>query len=151
MLPTLLISMLVAAAASSAQGRGEPAPPLGSSQAVFEQFAHRLDLDHRTQFPEAEKIFADASHLAPPITQQIQQLRIRLVNAEIEKNETEVKTILVEYRAAATRMADLEAEAFAKVYALLRPNQVNHATEAFALVAGIFLPAPPASARVPRR
>ena len=151
MLPTLLVSMLVAAAALPAQGRGEPAPPLGSSQALFEQFAHRLDLDRKTQFPEAEKIFTDASRLAPPIAQQMHQLRIRLVNAEIDKNETEVKTILGEYRTAAAHMAELEAQTFAKVHALLRPNQVSHATEAFALVAGVFIPPPPPAARVPVR
>ena len=153
MLRTVLISIIAsvfAGAALLAQGR-EFVPPIGGPQTLFEQFAHRLDLDRRTQFQEAERLFTEASREAPPIAQQMQQLRIRLVNAEIGKNETEVKAILGEYRTAAAHMAVLEAETFAKVYALLRPNQVNHAIEAFALVAGVFVPPPPASARVPRR
>jgi hypothetical protein len=146
----VLASVLVGAATLWAQGR-DFVPPIGGPQTLFEQFAHRLDLDRRTQFQEAERLFTEASRAAPPIAQQMQQLRIRLVNAEIEKNETEIKVITGEYRAAAARMAGLEAETFGKVYALLRPNQVNHAMEAFALLAGVFVPPPPATARVPRR
>jgi hypothetical protein len=132
-------------------GRELPAPSIGGTQTPFEQFARKLDLDHRTQFTEAEKIFIDASRQAPPIAQQIQQLRVRLVNAEIDKNDAEIKAILPEYRAVAVRMAELEAQTFAKVYALLKPNQTKNATEAFALIAGVFIPPPPASARVPMR
>ena len=150
MFPKVLIAVIVVAVALSAQG-GETTPPIGGPQTLFEQFGRRLDLDRRTQFPEAEKIFTDASRLAAPIAQQMQQLRIRLINAAIGKNDAEIKTILPEYRMAAARMADVEAQAFAKVYALLRPNQVNHATEAFGLVAGVFIPPPPPAARVPRR
>ena len=107
--------------------------------------------EYQAQFPEAEKIFTDASRQAPPIAQQIQQLRIRLVNAEIDKNDADIKSTLSDYRAAAARMAELEAQTFAKVYALLKPNQTKNATEAFAMIAGVFLPPPPASARVPQR
>lgn len=153
MFPKVLVLTILATAALSAQGGGRetPLPPIGGSQTPFEQFAHRLDLDRKTQFLEAEKIFTDASRQAPPIAQQMQQLRIRLVNAEIDRNDAEIKATLADYRIVAARMAELEAQAFAKVYALLKPNQAAHATEAFALVAGIFIPPPPASARVPRR
>lgn len=154
----LLVLAFAATAAASAQaaqegggGREMPPPAIGAPQTLFEQFARRLDLDRRTQFPEAEKIFTDASRLAPPIAQQLQQLRVRLVNAAIEKNDAEIKAILIDYRAAAARMAELEAQTFAKVYTLLKPNQTKHATEAFALIAGVFIPPPPASARVPQR
>ena len=150
MFPKVLISVFAAATVLSAQGGSMP-PPSNGPQTLFEQFGHRLDLDRRTQFPEAEKLFTDASRLATPIAQQMQQLRVRLVNAEIDKNDAEIKAILPEYRTAAARMADLEAQTFAKVYALLRPNQVNHATEAFAMVAGVFIPPPPPAARVPVR
>ena len=150
MFPKVLIAVIVTAVALSAQG-GETTPPIGGPQTLFEQFGRRLDLDRRTQFPEAEKLFTDASRVAAPIAQQMQQLRVRLVNAEIDKNDAEIKAILPEYRAAAAHMADLEAQTFAKVYALLRPNQVNHATEAFAIVAGVFIPPSPPAARVPIR
>ena len=151
MFSKVLISVFVAATVLSAQGGGMAPPPSGGPQTLFEQFGHRLDLDRKTQFPEAEKFFTDASRVATPIAQQMQQLRVRLVNAEIDKNDVEIKAILPEYRTAAAHMADLEAQTFAKVYALLRPNQVTHATEAFAMVAGVFLPPPPPAARVPVR
>jgi hypothetical protein len=152
--PQVLFLVVVAATIVSAQGRGGqefPPPSIGGTQTPFEQFADKLDLDRRTQFPEAEKIFVEASRQAPPIAQQIQQLRVRLVNAEIEKNDADVNAILSEYRAVAAQMAALEAQTFAKVHALLKPNQTKNATEAFGLIAGVFIPPPPAAARVPRR
>ena len=93
MFSKVLISVFVAATVLSAQGGGM-APPGTGPQTLFEQFGHRLDLDRRTQFPEAEKLFTDASRLAAPIAQQMQQLRVRLVNAEIDKNDAEIKIIL---------------------------------------------------------
>ena len=42
-------------------------------------------------------------------------------------------------------MAGIEAAAFAKTYATLKPNQQPNATQAFALMAGIFQAAAPSS------
>jgi hypothetical protein len=50
------------------------------------------------------------------------------------------KPLLEEYKGEAARMAAIEARAFAKVYALLKPNQQSNATEAFALMGGVFEP-----------
>jgi hypothetical protein len=128
-----------------------PPPPIGQKQTPFEQMADRLDLDSRTQFPQAEVIFTEALRLTPPVAQQMQQARIRLVNAALEKNATDHQSALDAYREAAARMATIEAEAFGKVFALLRPNQQNRAGEAFALIAGMFIPPPPAPARGARQ
>ena len=118
-----------------------PPPPIGGQQTLFEQFANRLDLNGRTQRPDAEKIFTATAAEALPVAQQMNQLRIRLVNAEIDGNAAEVKTILEEYTTVATRMAEMEAAAFATIYAMLTPGQQKRATEAFEIIAGVFVPA----------
>jgi hypothetical protein len=148
-----VIAALVApTVALPAQRGGElPPPPIGQKQTPFEQMADRLDLDRRTQFPEAEVIFIEATRVTPPVAQAMQQARIRMVNAALEKNEADATAALDAYREAAARMATIEAEAFAKVFALLRPNQQSRAGEAFALIAGMFIPPPPAAARGGRR
>jgi hypothetical protein len=122
---------------------GEPPPPaVGGPQTLFEQFANRLDLNGRTQRPQAEEIFTAAAAEALPVAQQMNQLRIRLVNAEIDNNAAEVQTILEEYTSVATRMAEMEAQAFAKVFALLDQGQRRRATDAFHIIAGVFVPTP---------
>jgi hypothetical protein len=119
-----------------------PPPPVGGPQTLFEQFANRLDLNGRTQRPQAEGIFTAAAAEALPVAQQMNQLRIRLVNAEIEGNAAEVQKILEEYTTVATRMAEMEAQAFANVFALLDQGQRRRATEAFHIIAGVFVPTP---------
>jgi hypothetical protein len=119
-----------------------PLPPIGGQQTLFEQFADRLDLNGRTQRPEAEKIFTAAAAEALPVAQHMNQLRVRLVNAEIEGNAAEVKTIVEEYAGVAAQMAEMEADAFAKVYAMLTPAQQKRATQAFDIIAGVFVPIP---------
>jgi hypothetical protein len=125
-----------------------PPPPVGGPQTLFEQFASRLGLNGRTQRPQSEQIFTAAAAKALPVAQQMNQLRIRLVNAEIEGNATEVREILDEYIVVAARMAEMEAHAFAKVFALLDDGQQKRAPDAFQLIAGVFVPsasmAPPA-------
>src|SRR5438132_14414436 len=54
-----------------------------------------------------------------------------------------MKAAVDAYAAAAAKMAGVEARAFASVYATLKPNQQSNAPQAFALMAGMFQPAPP--------
>jgi hypothetical protein len=82
---------------------------------------------------------------AVPVAQEMLRTRQVLVNAELGSKPDEVKAALETYSAAAAKMAALEAQAFAKIYALLKPNQQSRAPQAFTLMAGIFVPpAPPA-------
>jgi hypothetical protein len=146
---TVVVASAAAAVSLSAQrmmGAQDPPPPaVGGPQTLFEQFARRLDLDGRTQRPQAEDIFTAAAADALPVAQQMNQLRIRLVNAEIEGNAAEAQKILEEYTQVATRMAEMEAQAFAKVFAILDAGQRKRATEAFQLIAGVFVPSPAAA------
>jgi hypothetical protein len=148
----LALSLMTAASASAQRmtGAQESAPPIGLPQTLFEQFASRLRLDGRTQRPQAEEIFTAAAREALPVAQQMNQHRIQLVNAEIGGNPADAQAAIDAYTAAAARMAEIEAQAFGKVYALLTPDQHNRTAEAFQIMAGVFIPSP-APARGGRR
>ncbi len=109
----------------------------------FQQFVRRLKLDKKTQAPAAEQIFSEALKEAAPVGQQMIQLRQQLVNAALANKPGELKPLQDAYTAAAARMAAVEVQAFAKVYAMLKPDQQSHAPEAFAVIAGVFQPPGP--------
>jgi hypothetical protein len=109
----------------------------------FEQFADRLKLDAKTQLPAVEQIFTEAQKEAAPVGQQMLQLRQRLINLALENKAEEMKPVQDAYAASAATMAGIEARVFAKVYATLKPNQQSSASQAFAIMAGIFQPAAP--------
>ena len=108
----------------------------------FEQFTGKLKIDNRTQAPEVSAILQAAAAEGAPVGQQMAQLQNQLVNAILaQRSEAEITQIVEAYTEAAARMTGIEAAAFAKIYAMLRPNQQGDATEAFALMAGWFQPA----------
>ena len=123
------------------------APPINvQPRTPFEQFADRLKLDGKTQIPQAEQIFSEAAKEAAPLGQQMLQLRQRLVNLALDNKPEEMKPVEEAYAATAAKMTAVEGRAFAKVYAMLKPNQQSRATQAFALIAGMFQPAAPRGA-----
>ena len=120
------------------------APRIGLQQRTrFEQFADRLKLDSKTQIPAVDQILSDSAREAAPIGQQMLQLRQQLVNLGLENKPADMKPVVGEYAVAAAKMAGIEARAFAKVYATLKPNQQSSASQAFAIMAGMFQPAAP--------
>jgi 2-hydroxychromene-2-carboxylate isomerase len=120
------------------------APRIGLQQRnPYQQFADRVKLDSKTQVPAVEQILAEAAREAAPVGQQMLQLRQQLVNLALENKPAEMKPIVDGYAVAAAKMAGIEARAFAKVYAMLKPNQQAGASQAFAIMAGMFQsPAP---------
>jgi hypothetical protein len=64
--------------------------------------------------------------------------RQRMLNAARASLPEEVKAAQDAYTGAAATVAGVEASAFAKVYALLKPNQQKDAPDAFALIAGLL-------------
>ena len=60
----------------------------------------------------------------------------KLLNALLSGNQEEQKAVEGAYAVAAAKMAGIEAGAFAKVYATLKPNQQSNAAQAFGLIAG---------------
>jgi hypothetical protein len=144
----LTLVLCVHAAAQEPQsglGREDTgAPPVDRSQPTpFQQFVSKLKLDARTQVPAVERVFAAASEEAAPVGQLLLQLRQQMVNVSLAKKPDEMQPVVDAYTAAAARMAGIEARAFAKVYATLRPDQQPRAAQAFAIMAGIFQPAAP--------
>jgi hypothetical protein len=60
------------------------------------------------------------------------------LNAARANHPDDVKAAQNAYAEAAAKVAATEASVFAKVYALLKPNQQKDAPQAFALLAGLF-------------
>ena len=147
-LAVVLVVLLASGAAAAAQDlpkfdTGENDPFAGlrpQSRTAIQQIADRLKLDQKTQLPALEQIAAEARKDAAPIAQQMIQLRQQIVNLELSKKPPELKTAVDAYASAAQQMAGIEARAFAKIYAILKPSQRSNATQAFALMAGMFQP-----------
>lgn len=127
----------------SGMGREDTgAPPIQvGQQTQFQKFAEKLKLDSKTQVPAVGQIFTEALTEAAPVGQQMLVLRQQIVNVALAgKPQDDQKPLVDAYKAQAAKMAAIEARAFSKVYAVLKPNQQSNATEAFALMAGIFEP-----------
>jgi hypothetical protein len=127
--------------------RNNAAPTIGRPKTLFEQFTEQLRLDGKTQAPAAEEIIVGYAKESGPIAQEMLRTRQVLVNAELANRPEDIKSALDAYTAAAAKMATLEAQAFAKVYALLKPNQQSRAPDAFKIMAGIFIPPGPPAPR----
>ena len=129
------------ARASGAGGSGLPSD-INAPRTIPQQFASRLKLD-KTQRPAVDQILTAAATQAVPHAAQMLQARQRLLNALRANHEDEIKAAQDAYASAAAEVARIEGAAFAKVYAMLKPNQQKEAPQAFALIAGLFSNPPP--------
>jgi hypothetical protein len=132
-------------AVQSGMGREDTgAPSLDlTTPTPFQQFVNRLRLDTKSQVQAAQEVFSEALKEASPVGQEMLQLRQQLVNLALANKRDEMKPVVDAYAAAAARMTGIEARAFAKVYATLKPNQQSGAPEAFVIMAGMFQPSAP--------
>jgi hypothetical protein len=129
---------------SSGMGREDSgAPKLSLDEPLpGEQMIDRLKLDSKTQAPEVRLLLMDASREAAPVAQKLLEVRQRLANLSLQNKTDELQAATDAYAAAAAEMAGIEARTFAKIYAVLKPNQQAAAPQAFAIMAGIFQPSP---------
>lgn len=138
--------ILVAQNAPVSSGMGQEdtgAPKLSLDEPLpGEQMIDRLKLDSKTQAPEVRLLLMDASREATPVAQKMLEIRQRLGNLALQNKTDEMPGTADAYAAAATEMAAIEARTFAKIYALLKPNQQPNAAPAFAIMAGMFQPNP---------
>ena len=153
MVSRLMVLLLVAAASMGQRGadsNGSGAPPqTGEDPTPFEQFEAKLKLDSRRQTPEVVKIFTAAAADATPVSQEMIQLRLKMVS--LDGKPDELGPVMTSYTAAAAKMTGIEIRAFQKVYALLDKNQQSKSAEAFVIMAGIFHPPTPrTTSRSPR-
>ena len=126
-------------------GSGLPSD-INAPRTIPQQFASKLKLD-KVQAPAVDQILTAAATQAAAPAAQMLQVRQRLLNALRANNEGEIKAAQDAYASSAADVARIEAAAFAKVYALLKPNQQKEAPQAFALIAGRTSPGLPRERR----
>lgn len=102
------------------------------------QIADKLKLS-KEQRDEFVKILVAASPAAAAARMEADKARAEIAGAIIEgKPAEEVNKIAGAYAGVAAKLTKVEADAFAKIYATLKPNQQAKAAEAFELMAGVF-------------
>ena len=129
---------------SSGMGQEDTGAPKQSLDEPLpgEQMIDRLKLDGKTQAPEVRLLLMDASRDAAPVAQKLLEIRQKLANLALQNKTDEMPAATDAYAAAAVEMAAIEAKTFAKIYAMLKPNQQANAPQAFAVMAGMFQPSP---------
>ncbi len=94
---------------------------------------------NKEQKEQAVTILSAASEKAAPVREQLNKGRIVIANNLTSKGSAEdLKNFMGEYTKVSAAMTGIEAEAFGKLYAMLKPNQQAKAPQAFELVAGLF-------------
>ena len=148
----LLLAALLAAAMAYAQRGGGRGSGMGGDESggmsmmrvqqptKAQLLADKLKLD-KEQKQELQNILMAAVEEAGPLRTQIGNARVQLAGAIIEgKGDEAVKQAQGAYSALAAQMTGVEAKAFAKIYAMLKPNQQAKAAQGFEVMAGIFQP-----------
>jgi transcription initiation factor TFIIIB Brf1 subunit/transcription initiation factor TFIIB len=103
-----------------------------------EMLLDKLKLN-KDQKEEATKILSAAMEKAAPARDRLTKGRVVIANAITGKaSEEDLKKLFGEYTNVSATMTGIEAEAFGKLYALLKPNQQSKAPQAFELMAGMF-------------
>ena len=94
---------------------------------------------NKEQREEAAKILSTAKEKAAPTRDLLTKRRIAIANAITGKaSDDDFKALLGEYTALNATMTGIEADAFGKLYALLKPNQQSKAPQTFQLMTGMF-------------
>jgi len=103
-----------------------------------EQFVDKLKLN-KEQRDEATNILSAARESSAQIRTDLNDRRIKLANGFMAaKSPEEMNALTAEYATVAAEMTKLEANTFAKIYALLKPNQQGKADQAFELLDGLM-------------
>jgi hypothetical protein len=124
-------------AGARAGGRGAGPPPvqrLTKQEMLFE----KLKLT-KEQKEEATRILSTAMESAASMRELLTKGRIVIANAITDNaSEGELRSALDEYTSIDANMMAIEADAFGKLLALLKPNQTSKAPQAFELLAEVF-------------
>jgi hypothetical protein len=145
---SILLSAQDAPISSGMGNEDTGAPKLGLQEPLpGEKLIDRLKLDGKSQAPEVRLLLMDASRDAMSPAQRMLEIRQRLVNLALQNKSDEMAAAVDAYAAAAADMAAIEARTFAKIYAMLKPNQQSGSVTAFAVMAGMFQPPAPRGGR----
>jgi|SRR5581483_5799523 len=123
---------------NSDMGSGMPRP---QAQSVMEQISDKLKLN-KEQKEEVANILNAAAESAAPVRNQINNGRQMITQAMVGGHDSgdDYTKLLNAYTGALAQMDGIEATAYGKIYALLKPNQQKGAEQVFAeQMSGIFL------------
>ena len=121
-------------------GGGGMMPTRQPKPTKADQIISRLKLS-KDQVADFEKILQESQKNASPVAQQVIQGENVLANALLSnKGQADIDQASKALADAQFQMTGVEIQAYQKLLALLKPNQVAKAPEAFDLLAGIFLP-----------
>jgi len=112
--------------------------PRGQRPSRFDQVADKLKLN-KEQKEQAQTIVDAAREEAAPLRESVAKSRLGIADALVNaKGDDEVKKAQDAYAAEVVKMTGVEAKAFGKIYALLKPNQQSKAPLAWDLMADMF-------------
>ena len=148
----LLLAALLAVSAASAQrggSRGDATNADGSPMNLGGRFAapratrletisSRLKLN-KEQKAEVEAILDAAGEEAVPLREALSKGREAIAVALVRGKPGDAEQAENAYAALAAKMTGIETNAFAKIYATLKPNQQSRAGQAFETMNGMFL------------
>jgi hypothetical protein len=156
----LLLAAMIATTVAFAQGGGGMGDDMGGTggrgggagddtggvrmqrQSPFDIFADRLKLS-KDQKTEAQTVLVDAMKESAPLRQQMAQGRAAIANSMLgSKSVDDQKKAMDAYASMVAQETGIETKAFAKVCAMLKPNQTGKAAAAFEAMAGIFNASP---------
>jgi Spy/CpxP family protein refolding chaperone len=104
----------------------------------FDQIADKLKLS-KEQREQAQTIVDAAREEAAELRESLVKARLGIADALVNaKGDDEVKKAQDAYATEVAKMTGLEAKAFGKIYALLKPNQQSKASQAWDLMADMF-------------
>ncbi len=145
-LAATLVVGLVSAQGKKGGGGGSKGGDMGAGMpqarrvARFDTIADKLKLS-KEQKEQATSIFDAAQEAAGPLNDQIANGRNQITGAIIQgQNNGEGFTkLMTAYTGVLTQMATIEATAYGKLYAILKPNQQSKAEQVFAeQMSGLF-------------
>ena len=97
----------------------------------FDQIADKLKLN-KEQKEQAQSIMDAAREEAAPLREELPKARLNIADALVNaKGDEELKKAQDAYSAVVAKMTGIEAKAFGKIYALLKPNQQSRAGQAW--------------------
>ena len=151
----LFLTAVLAAGAASAQrggggggggdegGMGGGMGSMESNVQVRRQTRQEMLIDklklNKEQKEEAAKILSAAMEKAAPTRELLSRGRAVIANTITGKgSEEDLKKLLAEYATVSARLTGIEAETFAKLFAMVKPNQRAKASQAFELMDGMF-------------
>jgi hypothetical protein len=116
--------------------------PRAQRQSKADMLADKLKLKN-DQKSEVEKILSNANEKAATVRGQLNQQRAMIATAMLQKaSDEQVKKLFADYAALSGQMVGIESDAFAKIYAILKPNQQAKAAQTFEIMAGMFMGSP---------